>query len=177
MNKTPDKLWVRRRTEFNHDWLKNNFIPALARFLNILDDEIRDPNFQQYFLAQELPEWRYQYENAQMLLTDVELMMSPKCLFDGRPLSNVDSDTILWLPDVIHELWLTRCHIKENLTMIREALARANETFSLLCKKFGMIEEKAEAKRELRNQLYSFNLQCQSLGSLLSLLPSYMKVV
>ena len=73
-------VWQKRRSEFNHDWLKNRFIPALAKWLNLLDDRIEDLSFEHTFVETVLPQWEDHREEALALPRDFEQEMSPRTL-------------------------------------------------------------------------------------------------
>ena len=108
--------WQKRRTAFNHDWLKNRFLPALAKWINLLDDRLEDLAFQQSFVATVLPQWEGHRAEASALPRNFAVQMSPRSLLGAR------RDT--WLGLLVHFLWLNRYPV---FRWVQAATARANE--------------------------------------------------
>src|ERR1051326_4473635 len=96
MNLHPFSSWQKRRSSFNHDWLKNQFMPALAKWLNLLDNKIEDPDFERAFIASVLPKWEQHREEALRLPRDFEQEMSPRRLFECHPLAHHNVHTKQW---------------------------------------------------------------------------------
>jgi len=116
--------WQYRRTRFNHDWLKNQYIPALGRLQNLMNGQIEDFDSEAVFMEQILSEWRAHREEALSLPRDFEEGMSPRRLFDCPPLSYSDAETVGPHGDLIHCLWMARHPVRR---WIAEASARAIE--------------------------------------------------
>jgi hypothetical protein len=104
--------WQRRRSEFNHDWLKNRYLPALSKWLNLLDGKIEDPAFESTFLKVIFGQWEEQSPRALKLVQDFEKEMSPRTLLEFPPLSILASSTKAWLGPLVHELWLARYPVR-----------------------------------------------------------------
>lgn len=109
--------WQARRSQFNHDWLKNQYLTALDKFLNILDDRIEDDEAEANFIARILPLWRCKSGEVKSLIEDFEREMSPATLFAHPPLANLDAETREWLSDLTHELWLVRYAVRQKLVV------------------------------------------------------------
>lgn len=117
--------WQKRRSEFNHDWLKNKYIPKLGAWVNLLDERIEDVDLEKSYVTSILPDWESHKNEAIALPLDFEADMSPKTLFNEPPLSNCDDDTKQWLGELIHHLWLIRYSVDK---LISDALESAKET-------------------------------------------------
>ena len=104
--------WQKRRSEFNHDWLKNRYIPALAKWLNLLDDLIEDAPAEAGFVASVLPQWEGRSQEGLALAHDFVTAMSPAGLLDCIECLRRRTDKE-WLRQLIHQLWLARYPIHE----------------------------------------------------------------
>src|ERR687885_736280 len=62
--------WQKRRTSFNHDWLKNQYMPALAKCINIVDGKIEDRAFELNFYNLVLRQWKRHEVELSTLLDD-----------------------------------------------------------------------------------------------------------
>lgn len=105
--------WQQRRIEFNHNWLKNRYLPGLHRFLNFLRDEIEDPEFGTDFLTTHFRAWEQSRDQVAELCNSFEYEMSPRRLLDIAPLVYVDPETRSWLGDILHHAWLTRYSVHD----------------------------------------------------------------
>lgn len=171
-------LWQKRRSKFSHDWLKNQFTPALAKFLNLLDDKIEDAKFERSFVALVLPEWESYREEASALALDFHEEMSPKRLFHQLPLSRCDEHTREWLGDLAHNLWLVRYSVDQwgsdasaqaantdlSYVRLREAMQNCTDVKS------------APALRQFRHYFVEFRKCCLDLAVAMEKLPGEMRV-
>jgi hypothetical protein len=171
--------WQRRRTEFNHDWLKNQFIPALAKCLNLLDNRIEDRAFEQSFVLLALPEWDLHRGEAPTLAQDFEREMSPRRLFDQLPLSRCDEDTRQWLGNLVHALWITRYPVRQWVSEAFEAAKRADASYDALQAALAGCADirSVEALRSFRKHFSDFRERCQELGHAISKFPNEVKMV
>jgi hypothetical protein len=169
--KTP---WLKRRSALSHDWLKNQYMSALGKFLNLLDDEIEDPEFERLFVPGTLPEWESRVTEVVVLIADFERCMSPRALLDVPPLSACGEDVRRWLGQLVHGLWLGRCAVRESVASALDAAAAADAAYRRLRRALpaGASCESAEELRPLRTQFADFRKRCQLLGAALEqLLP------
>jgi hypothetical protein len=104
----PPTNWTKRRNAWSHDWLKNRFLPALAKLVNIMNGRVNDPSFHNRFIKEILPNWKTEIQEARGLIESFEADMSPRSLFSYPPLSRCAEATLTWLPDLVHILWLFR---------------------------------------------------------------------
>ncbi len=63
------------QVDFNHNWLKNRYLPALYRFLNLLRDEIEDPEFGTLFLTTHFRAW----EHDRGLVAECATRLNARC--------------------------------------------------------------------------------------------------
>lgn len=126
---TRASLWQRRRSEFNHDFMKNQFLPALARWLNLLDDQLHDPHLEKTFLTSVLPAWEGARRQAICLIQELEVEMSPARYFDETPLSRCNVISKVWLADLVHELWLAKWAVRQRGEEAHQAIVAAEETY------------------------------------------------
>lgn len=170
--------WQKQRSRFNHDWLKNQFLPALARWLNLLDDLIEDPEFERSFVPTVLPQWESQRVEAQRLANRFEEEMSPACLLDQPPLARFGEHDRAWLKRLVHNLWLQRyavpAQVNHALAVIRDADAICVAIQQRLCSS----AEPPTAARERTHlvQWREFRERCQNLAKAVEAFPNQVKV-
>lgn len=166
--------WQSRRSRFNHDWLKNQFLPALDNFLNILDGRVEDEETEATFIASVLPIWETHRTEAHLLPADFERCMSPRTLFERPPLSRCDEETRCWLGDLIHKLWLARYMVGD---LVANASARAREVDDAYIKLQQGLEEcksklTARELRPLRPLFGQFRQACYRLALSIERFPN-----
>jgi hypothetical protein len=122
-------IWQRRRSEFNHDWLQNQYMPALASCLNLLEGRTEDRELEETFVSAVLPQWELYRDEAADLIKEFVGSMSPKNLFYYEPLSNVDEITKGWLGILVHTLWIARYPVNQWADNAAAALDRVNKTY------------------------------------------------
>lgn len=169
--------WQERRDKFNHDWLKNKYMPALGTFLNLLDDEIKDVEFERSFISEILPQWELHRDEAFALPKDFEEKMSPKALFDYIPLSRLENETKEWLSKLVHALWLTRHPIKQWMFDATASAYEVDAEYILLKKKLREFEDlqSTQALKTMRGEFVTFRKQCQNLARAIEKFPSEVK--
>lgn len=172
---TPD--WQRRRASFNHDWLKNQYMPALAKCLNLLDDRIEDPQFEQVFVTVVLPQWESHYTEVLHLLQSFQQEMSPRALVSQMGFCG-NGQGEHWLAEVMHHIWLARYPVRQ---WVEQALARAHAADAAYKELQESLSgcsdvQSAEALRPLRDTLAAFRDRCQDLAKAVEQFPSEIKV-
>lgn len=171
--------WQKLRGRFNHDWLKNQYMPALAKYLNILDDRVEDEEFERSFVSEILPEWEHHRAEALMLARDFEGALSPRCLFEMPPLSRCDETTRQWLGDLAHALWLRRYPVEQWVSAAIAAIESADHAYRRLRELLQESQEDddaAQATRAHHEQFVEFRALCQNLANAVSRFPSEIKV-
>ncbi len=104
--------WQKRRGEFNHDWMKNRYLPALGKLQNLLDDFIEDDDFLEFFFEDIFPEWEFYSAEGRVLIERFEIEMSPRSLIDYEPFTILNNETRAWLSELVHHLWLMRYPVR-----------------------------------------------------------------
>jgi hypothetical protein len=172
------KVWQSRRSEFNHDWLKNQYMPALAACLNLLDGRLEDRELEETFVAVVLPQWESHREEALMLARDFDLVMSPRSLFDSIPLSRCDGDTKQWLGDWVHSRWLARRPVEQWVADASEAVRLVDSAYQQLQEVLEQCDDTGSAKelRRFREQFSDLRDKCQQLADAISKFPREMVV-
>lgn len=166
--------WQKRRSEFNHDWLKNKYIPKLGAWINLLDDRIEDSDLEKSYVASILPDWESHQNEALVLPEDFEAEMSPRMLFNELPLSNCNQDTKQWLGELIHHLWLMRCSVSQLVNNASESAKKTNEAYYNLLNALKNCKDirKAEALRPFRDLFAELLRNCRSLSESIEKFPS-----
>jgi len=120
--------WQWRRSEFNHDWLGNQFLPALAKCHRILSGEVEDMEFTPRFVQYVLPQWSVRVPDLVALLDNYEIAMSPSILVDQRRIGN-RKEAYAWIAKDLHSLWKLRCSVDKKLSEAKRRLIEANTAF------------------------------------------------
>jgi hypothetical protein len=168
---TPE--WQKRRTAFNHDWFKSQFIPPLARFINLLDGHIEDIEFGRSFVRCILPQWEAHSQEAFALPADFECQMSPQCLFDHPPLSRCEAGLKGRLKRLVHLLWLARYPVRQWVTDATACAEEVDATYHRLQKTLQSCENlgDASALKPFREQFAEFRKQCLALAKAIEKFP------
>ncbi len=170
--------WQRRRSAFNHDWLKNRFLTALASFMNILDGLVDDIETEKRFVQETLPQWPERAIEASRLISDFESQMSPRVLFRQLPLCRCGSATKSWLPDLLHELWRHRVNTDAMCADACDALFRAEAAYQQAMDSMHCVDPREiEALRPFRDRFEAFHAACQQLAQSIHKFPDRIKVV
>jgi hypothetical protein len=169
--------WQHRRATFNHDWLKNQYMPALAKCLNLLDDRVEDSQFEQGFATDVLPQWEAHYEEAIQLSRDFEQDMSPRRIVERMDLKSSGCDGA-WLEDLMHHLWLARYPVQKWIDQAAKRVQEADEAYQQLQEALVECDDvrSAEALRPLRDEFAAFRDCCQKLARAIEQFPSEIKV-
>ena len=168
--------WQSRRAAFNHDWLKNRYLPSLAKCLNVLDDRVEDSDFEQSFIARGFTEWESGYRTIQQLIDDFEDEMTPTRYLDDFCM---DHETKKWLTELGHLLWVNRHSIR---ILKREALVAArlaDERYVELRKMADSYrrQDVSSCFRERKSEVKAFYDACQELSSVVSRFPMEVSVL
>lgn len=171
--------WQKRRSAFNHDWLKNRYMPALAKYLNLLDSRLEDRVFERSFVSNILPEWQKHRDEALALARDFEFEISPQRLFEAPPLSNCDEATKEWMGNLVHSLWLRRYPVRQWVLDAVEAAGQAEAAYQTLltCLESCADTRSAEMTKPYSAQFAAFRTRCQELANAVSKFPSEVKVI
>ncbi len=169
--------WQRRRCAFNHDWLKNQFMPALAKCINVIDRRVLDEAFLPSFADRLRAEWGPHRLEALTLLRCFETEMSPSRLFDRPPLASCPRPVLNWLLTLVDQLWANREPVRQWTTEALEKLEAANRAYSEVVEALNRTEGMltAEALCVHRRLFVEFQARCQELGRAISGFPCEIK--
>lgn len=167
----PDTGWLSRRNRFNHDWLKNQYLMALGKLLNVLDDRIEDDGFVEQFLNGELQTWEHEFHEAQQLIDHFASSMSPQVLFDRVPFSHA-TGTLPWLPSLTDVLWREKHQIDVLTTTARDALLAANQDYLLIIANLNQSDNQPLDYKELYPLLVKFTENCRRLAEAVGTFPN-----
>lgn len=164
--------WPKRRSDLNHGRLGNQFRTALGNAVNVLNGKVRWPGDRHGLMSECVNEWKAISTGASTLLEDFEREMSPKRCFEIPPLCNCDSETKSWLPQLIHELWLSRLPVKTWVTDAQSALRGADSA----CKEMNALLPQTtftdrHAVETLAARAVAFQEACDNLVERISKLP------
>lgn len=163
--------WQRRRSDFNHQWLKNRFLSALDAADQVIRGRIRGADYLQELLEVDLPEWPERRGDLNALLEDFESDMSPRRLFDGPPLCECGSPARETLADLMHELWVARYPISGWLENARAAASKVDEHHELL-RGTAPLDDSGGVRAEFAERLDGFRAACRSLSKALEKFPN-----
>ncbi len=162
--------WRRRRAAFCHDWLKNQFLPALRATVNCLDGQVDDPDIERTFFGKTLWLWPEMAPTAQELIDSFERTMSPasqvRRWIAGLP--EASRADWLWLESVSHALWLARNDVPAVVGAASAAMKIAEYAFSRVQSVLASGRPEPVA---LRNAVVSLGDNLQVLSGRLSAFP------
>ena len=175
--------WQNRRSAFNHDWLKNKYLNRLSAFIERLKIYNSDLPRLYRFLEDDFPEWKKQRSEIQNLLKTFEVEMSPKSIFKKAPLNRCDNETIIWLDQLIHALWLARYPVKEWIHAAQNAFRNVNNQYNNIVKilKSKKLDCESEDYRTTLKPLIpdflQFKKACEELSQAVGMFPHQILVV
>lgn len=175
--------WQNRRSAFNHDWLKNKYLNRLNAFLERLNMPDSDPLRLSRFLTDDFPEWKKQQSKVEDLLETFETEMSPKSLFKKEPLNRCDDETIIWLGQLIHALWLVRYPVKEWIHTAQNAFRNVNDQYNNIVKILKSKDLDCESKdyrttlKPLIHDFIQFKQACEELSQAIGMFSHQILVV
>lgn len=167
------EAWQQQRARLNHDWLKNQWIPALSKFVRLIQGEvIDDSGFDSFYkcLQEEFP---IKIQRIDLLVQQFTIDMSPRRLFERLPLLICDDETRSVVGDLVHELWMVRMNVAENIDSAASAVKRAQCAGRRLFKQLS--NEKATGplyNDEIIGLTKSLQECCADLSAKISLFPA-----
>jgi hypothetical protein len=164
--------WQKQRSRFNHDWLKNRYLPAVAKWINILDELVEDPAFEDEFLRSILPQWEQQSRHALDLVDAFTREMSPERLMGQTIFSNFSEESRRWLGPLLHELWLSRYPVAEWQFNARDAILKSISQYSEIKMTPKPQQYTRLEKEETRNQFVAFQNCCHAVARSIEVFPS-----
>jgi hypothetical protein len=169
-------LWQKRRSEFNHDWLKNRYLNNLDGFIANLEMKKPDEARLLIFLEEDKNQWKTKEKEARSLMDSFEKEMSPAVLFETGILKRMDPESQEWMKPITHRLWLNRHDIKNKISNCEEWLLKVNAQYDKMNR---LLDETGRNMEQLKNLLPEFKAFrdiCQAFSESISKLPSEVSV-
>jgi hypothetical protein len=154
-------------------------MPALGRFLNILDEKIEAPEFERSFVATVLVEWERRAPQATALVRDVEREMSPATLLERSPLAGMPESERAWLAPLVHQLWLRRYAIRDGVKRVGDRISDVQIAYIELQERLRNCADPSDAValRPFRAEFVRFRDACRNLSQAIEGFPTEIKVV
>lgn len=171
--------WQSPRSDFNHDWLKNQFLNALDTFVKrLVSGRISGQELEE-FRDEDFACWERRRADAEKLANTFAEAMSPKNLFQEPPLCRAYGETKAWLAPLVHELWMTRCSVDHRVGELRRLVAAVDAAYGRCRQAFEEVEN-VNRPKNLVGRVGDFEdlLQCcRALSKCLSKFPRKIEVV
>lgn len=164
--------WQKRRSEFNHDWLKNRYLNNIDGFIANL--QMKKPNGPRLmeFLEEDWTQWENKQKEAKLLLDTFEKDMSPAILFESGILQSINSETMEWLKPLTHYLWVERYCIKTKIKKCEEWLLKVIAQYDKINKMLVEKRHNIERIKSMLPEYNSFRVICQFFSESINKLPS-----
>lgn len=171
--------WQLRRNEFNHDWLKNQYLPILAKFNNLLKNELEDKKLEKVFIDTVVPQWSGIKQQAILLVEDFESHMSPKALLEEGLLSSLPNDFRIWISNLIHVLWKRRYPVHYWICNTLKCIHDLDENKDKLIKALENCPDTKSALtlRPFFSLFENFYISCHNLAQAIEQFPNKVRVV
>lgn len=166
--------WQKARSAFNHDWLKNRYIPFLSKGINVLLDRIEDKDFEINFFPVLVSQWESHQNKAETLIKEFEHLMSPKILFDHGPLKNCDRETKRWLSHLVHEIWIGKNPVKLWIENASKSLFQTQQVYEQLSLTLSEAKDTTDLAflSSMHGEVADFRLACIELAKAIEKFPS-----
>jgi hypothetical protein len=168
--------WQMRRSDFNHQWLKNQFLSALDCAANYFSGKLRGEGYLEEFFSSDFRSWESKTTEGRRLIDDFEIDMTPRILFESEPLCGWDEALFQAGSLAIHELWLARNRVRSIAGHAHDCLNAADGAYHILSQ---VIKEECSDFRsqEVRNCFEIFRSSCRILSESVEMFPSRLLVV
>ncbi len=167
--------WQLRRSELNHQWLKNEFTRHLRAFVTRLLTPEADERRIAEFAREDWPKFAAKREQIIDLLGSAEEALSPQRVFDQPPISRCPPETCAWLSRVVHSLWLARTPVRQQIHEAETELDSANLRYAELDLLVRNVD--FERLRSAVDSFVAFEEDVKRLSACLSRLPRGVQVV
>jgi len=167
--------WQQRRSQFNHDWLKNEFLNNLDGFIVMLQYEKPCDEHLATFIENDFLSWQQHFEEGKTVIDSFETEMTPATLLNKRPLSSADPSTREWMGWLVHNLWLCRYEVKENISDLSDLYEKAGNLYKTIKTRLDETGKSPEELKKLLPEFRDFRQICFEFSKKLSTLPSEVK--
>jgi len=162
--------WQRRRSDFNHQWLKNRLLSALDCGANFLQGRLQGTGYLEDVILIEVREWTERRKDLDELLNDFEYEMSPSRLLDTPPLCDWEPNIKSVIAELIHKLWIVRYPVKEWVETARKAVSEVNQEYDFLTV-INPTNENGQVNFEFISHYELFRAACRSLSKTIEKFP------
>ena len=173
-----NQSWQKRRAGLNHDWLKNKLLQEMGKWINILNEQVEDEQFERDFARSLTHQWAEHRREAADLANTFQTEMSPRRFLDHYPFPNLPTEEQCWLGELIHELWLSRYPVQDWTSTVVACTRDADEAFLRITDLFR--QNPNATARELKRNLDAFEqikARCEALAKAIEAFPSKVLVV
>jgi hypothetical protein len=164
--------WSRRRQRFNHDWLKNQFLTALAHLVSIARGQVEDPAFVKHFVDRVFPQWPCRRKDVLELAASFEIQMSPRVLFCSEPLASNPGMQEQWVADLIDALWRARTQPQRKLEELHDAVEGCDAAWNA----FGQATSPFNGRLDVKT-LKEMYIEFSDLAHVLSEFPTVVSIL
>lgn len=170
------RTWQLRRCDFNHQWLKNQYLSALDCAANYLSGKLRGEGYLEDFFATDFRNWESKTGEGRRLIDDFEIDMSPRILFESKPLCDWDEAFFRAGSLAVHELWLSRNRVCSLTGHARDCFNAADDAYHKLSQ---VIKEEGASYsgQEVRHCFEIFRSSCRRLSKAVEMFPSRLLIV
>lgn len=171
MTKIEQSDWQRRRSDFNHQWLKNRFFSALDTADHVIRGLLHGNEYLHELMEEDLPEWLQRRMELDALLDDFIVQMSPRQLFNLLPLADLDPATKHLFSEFIHELWLVRYPVSAWVEEAKAVGFEVNERYERLMK-IPPLDAEGAVLPEFIAAFWQFRSACRALSKAIERFPN-----
>ncbi|MFC1606842.1 hypothetical protein ACFL47_02635 [Candidatus Latescibacterota bacterium] len=176
VNTVISQAWQKRRSDFNHDWLQNNFIVTLSDWNRNIQKGKWHLISNQLFEQEIVDPWNTSDDQIPALLLDYTEYMSPRTfLVDSDHIKNMTPGWQHIIGDMMHSLWLVRYDVLARIKEVSDANTASNQAFDTLKSAFANALEKQDTELLLR-LFDEFKGHCLALRQALSPLESSIRI-
>ena len=171
--------WERERSKLNHDWLKNEYLPRLGTWLNVLNGHVSRWAEEPVFVRQVLPQWADHRDAIRAMLDECANALSPVRVLEAIELPQRDPDTFDWLGGLIHALWLKRSGVRDIIGHAQDCLRRADAAYRCIQEVVSEYTEQelAQAFMSERPGFEALEKACSELADAITSLPHRTRVL
>lgn len=163
--------WHVRRSEFNHQWLANNYLNQLRYWVAEMEDGDGDFAFEEKFVNKTLKQWEFRSVEAAWIIDNAVAKISPKQLFERMPLCRIPAEVREPVAEACHQLWLQRTSIVR--LRAGKAKRQVDLTYRRLikCLSHCSVPLTAASARRCTPLAIKFEAACNELKEALEILP------
>ena len=169
--------WQCQRSQFNHDWLKNEFLNNLDGFLAMLKYEKPSRDHLAAFLEYDFISWPQHMAEGKRLIDSFAKEMTPMTLLKEKPLKDLNPKTRVWLGELIHALWLCRYNITEMLSNLSKEFEKAVHSYNAIKNRLEKTGMSLDELKKLLPEFRTFRETCVDFSKRLSTLPAEVKYI